>query len=89
MEAPSAVHVPTYKWWSIFNILCCCLPLGLIALYYSGQVEGRLRHQDIDGARAASHTAKILNCLALLLGLVAIGVMIYCISQQQVLLSRV
>ncbi|XP_009678750.1 interferon-induced transmembrane protein 3-like [Struthio camelus] len=86
MEALGVESVPSYKWWSIFNILCCCLPLGLVALYYSGQVEERLSRRDVDGARAASNTAKIINCVALLLGLVVISVVIfYCVKYQQML----
>ncbi|XP_019364948.1 PREDICTED: dispanin subfamily A member 2b-like [Gavialis gangeticus] len=69
--------VRSYKWWSVFNILCCCLPLGLVAVYYSGQVEERLARRDITGAKRASDTAKTINIIALLIGLVCIGLIIF------------
>ncbi|KYO35739.1 proline rich transmembrane protein 1B [Alligator mississippiensis] len=69
--------VRSYKWWSIGNILCCCLPLGLVAVYYSGQVEECLARRDIAGAKKASDTAKTINILALVIGLACIGFMIF------------
>ncbi|XP_019402552.1 PREDICTED: dispanin subfamily A member 2b-like [Crocodylus porosus] len=70
-------RVRDYKWWSVCNILCCCLPLGLVAVYYSGQVEECLARRDIAGAKTASKTAKTINIAALLIGLVCIGLMIF------------
>ncbi|EMP27531.1 hypothetical protein UY3_15373 [Chelonia mydas] len=39
LQLPDLDSVPSYKYWAICNILCCCLPLGLVAVYYSGQGE--------------------------------------------------
>ncbi|XDV40899.1 hypothetical protein PO909_009896 [Leuciscus waleckii] len=37
--APQANPVPDYLCYSIFTMLCCCLPLGFAALVYSWSVS--------------------------------------------------
>jgi len=37
--APLADPVPDYLCYSIFTMLCCCLPLGIAALVYSWSVS--------------------------------------------------
>ncbi|KAL0171403.1 hypothetical protein M9458_031714, partial [Cirrhinus mrigala] len=32
---PLTNPLPEYTWYSIFTLLCCCLPLGTAALVYS------------------------------------------------------
>ncbi|XP_067420070.1 dispanin subfamily A member 2b-like [Emydura macquarii macquarii] len=79
--------VPSYKYWSIFNILCCCLPLGLVAVFYSGQVEECLARRDTAGAKSASDTARTINILALVIGLACIGVAIFYLIQRMELIK--
>lgn len=38
MEGQSRAVAPSYLGWSIFNTLCCCLPLGIAAIVYSCRV---------------------------------------------------
>lgn len=47
-------------------ISCCCanpvsLPLGIIAIVYSNQVDQKMRLGDFEGAKRSAKTAKILN----------------------------
>uniref|UniRef100_A0A3B5M659 Uncharacterized protein n=1 Tax=Xiphophorus couchianus TaxID=32473 RepID=A0A3B5M659_9TELE len=60
---------PTYRGWSIFNIICCCLPLGACALYYSAG--------DTIAAQDASKTAMTLNIISLICGLILIPIVLY------------
>ncbi|KAM7137971.1 interferon-induced transmembrane protein 1-like [Macrochelys suwanniensis] len=87
LELPDLDSVPSYKYWSIFNILCCCLPLGLVAVYYSGQVEECLARRDTAGAKTASDTARKINILAVVIGLACIGVAIFFMIQRAELIK--
>ncbi|TFK06361.1 GSK-3-binding protein FRAT2 [Platysternon megacephalum] len=87
LEISNLDSVPSYKYWSIFNILCCCLPLGLVAVFYSGQVEECLARRDIAGAKAASNTARTINILAVVIGLGCIGAAIFFMIQRVELLK--
>ncbi|XP_056400023.1 dispanin subfamily A member 2b-like [Hyla sarda] len=58
--------------WSIMNLICCCMPLGLAALIFS--IKTRNAHYENDAPLAAghSHTAKALNIAATVIGMVII-----------------
>ncbi|KAJ1175025.1 hypothetical protein NDU88_000316 [Pleurodeles waltl] len=83
----AAGQVPAYKWWAVFNILCCCLPLGVVAAYFSGEVEERLAKRDFEGAKNASKVARNLNIICLLCGLAGYSALIYYIVQSSQELS--
>ena len=51
--------IPNYLVQSILVTLCCCLPLGIVAVVYSAQVNGKLVAGDIAGAQASSANAKM------------------------------
>ncbi|CAM5121122.1 unnamed protein product [Natator depressus] len=87
LQLPDLDSVPSYKYWAICNILCCCLPLGLVAVYYSGQVEECLARRDIAGAKAASDTARTINILAVVVGLACIGATIFFMIQRAELIK--
>uniref|UniRef100_A0A3B3U939 Uncharacterized protein n=2 Tax=Poecilia TaxID=8080 RepID=A0A3B3U939_9TELE len=74
---------PTYRGWSIFNIICCCWPLGACALYYSRKAKSANEAGDTVAAQDASKTAMILNILSLICGLILIPFVIYHYSQNQ------
>ncbi|MEP6907558.1 MAG: CD225/dispanin family protein [Pseudoxanthomonas sp.] len=67
-SAPVMGSVPNHLAWAIvatiFSLcLCCGIPgliTGIIAIVFAAQVNGKLNAGDIEGARRASNTAKIL-----------------------------
>uniref|UniRef100_A0A672HE66 Uncharacterized protein n=1 Tax=Salarias fasciatus TaxID=181472 RepID=A0A672HE66_SALFA len=62
--------MPTYLGWSIFTCLCCCWPLGLAALIYSNKVDTANASGDFQEAADASSTAKTLNTMGLICGII-------------------
>jgi hypothetical protein len=62
-------HVPSYLVPAIFSTLCCCLPLGVVAIIYAAQVNTKLQAGDIPGALEASRKAKMWFWLAVVLGI--------------------
>jgi hypothetical protein len=63
-------NIPNYLVQSILVTLCCCLPLGLVAVIYSAQVNGKLVAGDIAGAQVASRNAKMWAWIGFGLGVV-------------------
>jgi hypothetical protein len=51
-------RIPNYLAQSILVTLFCCLPLGIPAIVFSAQVNGKIQAGDIQGAIAASNKAK-------------------------------
>uniref|UniRef100_A0A665UN88 Uncharacterized protein n=1 Tax=Echeneis naucrates TaxID=173247 RepID=A0A665UN88_ECHNA len=68
--------VPSYLGWSIFNTLCCCLPLGIAAIVYSCKAKNANAAGESTIAAHASRTAKILNVVALVCGIILIIIFI-------------
>jgi heme/copper-type cytochrome/quinol oxidase subunit 2 len=66
------VYVSEYTGWSIFNILCCCLILGILAFVKSRETRNKKRFGDLQGALQASKSAKILNICATVIGIIII-----------------
>jgi hypothetical protein len=54
----SDTPVPNYLVPAILVTIFCCMPLGIVAIYQSSQVNTRLATGDVAGAREASETAK-------------------------------
>uniref|UniRef100_A0A8C5A0S7 Uncharacterized protein n=1 Tax=Gadus morhua TaxID=8049 RepID=A0A8C5A0S7_GADMO len=75
-QGHTSSSAPSYLAWSIFNTLCCCLPLGIAAIVYS------CRAQDLDAlgqgaaAQNASKTARNLNVIGLVFGIILIIIVI-------------
>ncbi|XP_073341283.1 uncharacterized protein [Pagrus major] len=84
-QGPLAHPVNDYLCYSIFTMLCCCLPLGIAALIYS--ISAREANHIGDRVRAEhnSKTARTLNHVGLGVG---IGVLILSIVYYSVILSR-
>jgi len=66
---PPGGPIPNYLIQSIFITLCCCLPLGVVAIIFAAQVNSKLAAGDIAGAREASSKAKLFCWIGLGVGL--------------------
>jgi hypothetical protein len=67
--APAGGNVPNYLVWSILTTLLCCLPIGVVAIVYSTQVNSKLQVGDYQGALEASNKAKLWCMISAGLGL--------------------
>ncbi|KAM3614978.1 uncharacterized protein V6R79_021724 [Siganus canaliculatus] len=83
-QGPLAEPVNDYMCYSIFTMLCCCLPLGIAALIYSISAREANHIGDRMGAERSSRTARTLNHVGLGLG---IGVVILSIVYVAVVAS--
>jgi hypothetical protein len=66
----SAPTVPNYLVWAILATVLCCLPIGVPAIIFSAQVNGKLASGDHQGAQKASRTAMILCIVAAAVGFI-------------------
>ena len=65
--APASV--PNYLVLAIISLFCC-LPLGIVAVIFAAQVNGKVAAGDTAGALDASKKAKMFSYIAIGLGLV-------------------
>ena len=81
---PQPIKIPNYLWQSIVCTIFCCWPLGIPAIVYAAQVNGKVGKGDIEGAKVSSKNAKMwcwiafgtgLFIVALYIALVAFGVL--------------
>ncbi len=73
-EAPHLRHVPdipNYLVQSILVTLCCCWPLGIVAIVYAAQVNGKRDSGDYLAAENCSEKAKIWCWVSFGLGIVS------------------
>ncbi|KAM7420320.1 hypothetical protein PAMA_014843 [Pampus argenteus] len=68
-QGPLANPVKDYLGYSIFTMLCCCLPLGIAALIYSISAREANHVGDQIKAERSSRTARTLNHVALGIGI--------------------
>ena len=64
--------VPNYLVPAIISIFCCW-PLGIVAVIFAAQVNGKVAACDISGAEDASKKAKLFSYISIGIGL-AVGV---------------
>lgn len=69
-------NVPNYLVPAILSIFCCT-PLGIVAIIFAAQVNGKVAAGDIAGAMDSSKKAKTFSFISIGLGLV--GVVFYII----------
>lgn len=68
----SGQPIPNYLVQSILVTLCCCMPLGIVAIIFAAQVNTKLQQGDYAGASDASSKAKMFCYIGAGLGLVAV-----------------
>lgn len=71
VPAASTEVIPNHLAQSIMVTLCCCMPLGIAAIVFSSQVNGKLAAGDIAGAKEASRKAQLCGYWAFGLGILA------------------
>lgn len=67
--SPEAAQVNDYMVWSFFNCLCCCWPLGIVALVLSCVISEKKKTGDAMSARRLSKSTVILNAITTVLGI--------------------
>ncbi|XP_031570744.1 proline-rich transmembrane protein 1-like [Actinia tenebrosa] len=66
---PVGVPPPDYQALAWFACLCCCWPLGLVAIIRSNEVRTASARGDYLTAEAASRSARTMSFLAIGLGI--------------------
>ena len=72
VDASVSQKIPNYLAQSILVTLLCCLPLGIPAIIFAAQVNGKLAAGDVEGALNSSRIAKMWCWISFGLGLVVI-----------------
>jgi hypothetical protein len=70
----ASASVPNYLVLAIISLFCCT-PLGIVAIIFAAQVNGKVAAGDIAGATDASKKAKMFSYISIGLGLA--GVLCY------------
>ena len=65
-------YVPNYLAQAILCTLFCCLPFGIVAIVYAAQVNGKLYAGDLEGATAASNSARTWCWAAFACGIIVV-----------------
>ncbi len=68
-SAGGSANVPNYLVPAIISIFCCW-PLGIVAVIFAAQVNGKVAAGDIAGATDASKKAKLFSYISIGIGLV-------------------
>ncbi len=67
----TSATVPNYLVLAIISLFCCT-PLGIVAIIFAAQVNGKVAAGDIAGATDASRKAKMFSYISIGLGLAGI-----------------
>lgn len=68
---PPAAPIDNYLVPSILVTLCCCVPIGVVAMVFAAQVNSKLAAGDLAGARQSAKNAKLWCWIGLGAGIVA------------------
>ncbi|KAL2095097.1 hypothetical protein ACEWY4_009816 [Coilia grayii] len=74
--AQGRTNVPSHLGFSIFNTLCCCLPLGIAAIVFSCRVDNANAMGDGTRALESSRIAKNLNIAGVVTGIILLIIVI-------------
>lgn len=55
---------------SIISTVCCCIPLGIVAIFYTVKINNAVSTGDAESARHAANMAKIWIIVAVVVGIV-------------------
>jgi hypothetical protein len=64
-----AANVNDYMAWSVFNCICCCWPMGIVALILSAVISGKKNEGNVEGAKKLSTGTAIWNGFTTVLGI--------------------
>jgi hypothetical protein len=73
--APQNPPPPNYLVWAILTTVLCCLPLGVVSIVFSTQVNSKWAAGDVQGALDSSRKAKLFAIWSAIA--TAIGVLLY------------
>ena len=63
---------PTNLVWAIITTVLCCIPTGIVAIYYALKVSNKYREGDIEGAKRASETGAWWCIVTIILGVLSL-----------------
>lgn len=66
---PAEPCPPTNLVWAIISTVLCCLPAGIVAIFYATKVSNRYREGDLEGAKRASEIGAWWCIAAIVLGI--------------------
>ena len=72
LNLPPGQAPDNYLVWAILCTIFCCLPLGIVSIVKSSQVNSKWQLGDYDGARAASADAKKFATWGAIAGIVVL-----------------
>ncbi|MEP7016925.1 MAG: CD225/dispanin family protein [Actinomycetota bacterium] len=65
-----AAPPPNYLVWAILSTIFCFLPLGIVSIVFSAQVNSKWAIGDVAGAQRASELAKKLTIWTVVVGVI-------------------
>jgi hypothetical protein len=65
-------RIKNYLVPSILLTVCCCPPLGIVAIIFAAQVNQKLAAGNVTGARDASRKAKLFCLIGLVIGVLCV-----------------
>ena len=69
-QAPAEPCPPTNLVWAIISTVLCCIPTGIVAIFYALKVTNKYREGDIEGAKRASETGAWWCIATIILGII-------------------
>ena len=61
---------PTNLVWAIISTVLCCIPTGIVAIFYALKVSNKYREGDIEGAKRASEVGAWWCIATIILGII-------------------
>ena len=69
-EQPAEPCPPTNLVWAIISTVLCCIPAGIVAIFYATKVTKKYQAGDIEGAKRASEVGAWWCIAAIILGII-------------------